>query len=76
VAALLGAVADAGLRGEDWSGSLRALCTACDAGEVHDHPAATDWRPERRVGIAGDPERVAGILDRWAAAGPARSWHA
>ncbi|MDQ1676261.1 MAG: hypothetical protein QOC93_1405 [Actinomycetota bacterium] len=76
VDALLEVVTDAGLRAEDWTGSVRALCPACSSGEVHDHTGGTDWQPERAVGIAGDPARVDGILTGWATAGPGRSWRA
>ena len=73
-AALLDAAAAAGLKAEDWTGSVRAICPGCSDGEVHDHTPAPDWRPERSVGVAGDPDHVAGILDGWAAAGPGRAW--
>jgi hypothetical protein len=73
-AALLEAVGAAGLHAEDWTGSIRPLCAACGDGEVHHHTPVAGWQPQRSVGIAGEPERVAGVLDGWAAAGPGRSW--
>jgi hypothetical protein len=72
--ALLEAVAATGLQAEDWTGSVRELCAACGDGEVHDHAPAAGWQPQRSVGIAGEPERIPGVLDGWAAAGSGRAW--
>jgi hypothetical protein len=76
-ATLLDLLADAGLRGEDWTASLRAVDASCaestPAGSA-DTPAAGTWPPERSVGIAGDADDAVAVLDRWAAAAAGRSW--
>jgi hypothetical protein len=43
---------------EDWTGSVRLLCSRCSLGEPHEHdgePAPT-WAPRRRLGIAARSE--------------------
>ena len=62
---------------EDWTGSVRHLCAACSEGRPesdHEHPPMDDWSAERWVGLACAEDRAPQLLDRWAAAGPDRSW--
>jgi hypothetical protein len=72
-AALLDALAAAGLPAEDWTASVRGVCRSCDEG-THDHPADTGWQPERTFGLASDPAQAATVLEAWAVDGPGRSW--
>jgi hypothetical protein len=62
---------DAGTHVEDWTASVRALCTACSLGEAHDHehaPAPSGWQRQRTLGVAAESEaglRPLRRLRRW-----------
>jgi hypothetical protein len=56
---------------EDWTKNIQHLCRACSEGRPHDrHDAdggATEWAPERHVGIAAvTVDAVDALLSRWA----------
>ena len=75
VDALLAALDDAGLTGEEWAANVRTLCAACSEGSPagHDHAPGGAGDGDRTIGISGDPADVEQVLGRWRAGGPGRS---
>jgi hypothetical protein len=59
---------------EDWSSSLQVLCADCSRGTPHDHPQpATEWTPQRRLGVAAESEGAAvAVVRAWAGRAPGR----
>jgi hypothetical protein len=76
---LLDRLDHAGLAGEDWTDNIQVLCRACSegtpgSGDHHHDQDAAAWKTDRQVGLAGAPDDVQPVLDRWAAGGPGRTW--
>jgi hypothetical protein len=74
VAALEAAAAESSLSADDWS-ALEILCIACSEGTPHEHvdPPESNWKPERRIGLAAPTRDVVSALAHdWANASPGR----
>lgn len=73
-------VDEAGLAGEDWTGSVRLLCKKCSEGSPHDHgkedggAATPPWKTSRRFGVAALDEAAArAVVEAWSRAAPGRA---
>ena len=74
VSALEAAAAESALSADDWS-ALEILCIACSEGTPHEHidPPDSEWKPERRIGVAATTRNVVSALaQNWANASPDR----
>lgn len=67
--ALHQAAADHHVAAEDWTASVRWLCTSCSLGSPHEHKGdevRPIWPPQRRYGFAGPRADVERVLAAWA----------
>lgn len=68
----------AGCAAEDWTDNIQVLCRACSEGSPHDndhqHRPVSSWSPQRSAGLAGDPDHVNALLQRWAGTDPDRTF--
>jgi hypothetical protein len=65
----------AGLKAEDWSGSVRILCRACSEGRPHrrhDSSGPPGWQQRRSFGFAAEAQAVRAVLEKWQARGHGR----